>query len=60
MSQDPRIARMAEVLVRYSLGVQPGWRVCISSNPLAAPLIAAVYRETLAAAFPPSISPCRN
>jgi aminopeptidase len=55
MSQDPRIAAMAEVLVRYSLGVQPGWRVCISSSPLAAPLIAAVYRETLAAGGFPTV-----
>ena len=55
MSQDPRIAAMAEVLVQYSLGVQPGWRVCISSSPLAAPLIAAVYRETLAAGGFPTV-----
>ena len=53
MLTDPRVAKMAEVLVQYSLGVQPGWQVCISSMPLGRPLIAAVYREVLrAGAFP--------
>ncbi|HMA37931.1 MAG TPA: aminopeptidase [Chloroflexia bacterium] len=53
MLEDPRVQKMAEVLVHYSLGVQPGWQVCISSTPLAAPLITAVYREVLrAGAFP--------
>jgi aminopeptidase len=53
MLTDPRVAKMAEVLVQYSLGVQPGWQVCIDTMPLAQPLIVAVYRAVLAAgAFP--------
>ncbi|HUS17679.1 MAG TPA: aminopeptidase [Chloroflexia bacterium] len=50
---DPRVQKMAEVLVHYSLGVQPGWQVCISSTPLAAPLIGAADGEVLkAGGFP--------
>ena len=54
MADDPRVAKMAEVLVRYSLDVQPGWQVCIAAPPLAAPLITAVYREILRAGGLPS------
>ena len=32
MLEDPRIARMAKVLVEYSLEVKPGWMVTISST----------------------------
>jgi len=49
MLQDSRVEQMADVLVNYSLGVQPGWQVGIQSSTLAAPLIAAVYRKVLAA-----------
>ena len=53
MLQDPRIDKLAGVLVEYALGVQPGWQVCINSTVLAAPLVYAVYRRVLAAgAFP--------
>src|SRR4051794_14263941 len=44
---DPRVERMAKVLVEYSLGVQPGWLVTISGSVAATPLIQAVYRHTL-------------
>src|SRR5438874_8733330 len=54
MLQDPRLEKMAEVLVRYSLGVQPGWQVGIVTTPLALPLIAAVYRQVLAAGAHPA------
>lgn len=47
MLQDPRITRMAGVLVGYSLGVKPGWTVTITGTTLAIPLIQAVYREAL-------------
>ena len=53
MLQDPRIERMAKVLVGYSLGVEPGWTVSISGTSLATPLIHAVYREVLAAGAHP-------
>jgi aminopeptidase len=44
---DPRLRRWAEVLVRYSVGVKPGDKFLINSTPLAAPLVAEVYRDAL-------------
>src|SRR5579859_4072493 len=44
---DPRIRRWAEVLVHYSVGVQPGDLFIINSAPVAAPLVKEVYREAL-------------
>jgi aminopeptidase len=53
MLQDPRVEKLADVLVNYSLGAQPGWQVAIQAGAAAAPLVAAVYRKTLdAGAFP--------
>ena len=54
MLVDPRVEKMAQVLVHYSLGVQPGMQVCINSTTLAAPLIGAVYREVLVAGGHPT------
>lgn len=50
---DPRIDRMAKVLVEYSLGVQPGWMVTIETSYAALPLVQAVYREVLKAGAHP-------
>jgi aminopeptidase len=47
MLEDPRIARMAKVLVEYSLEVKPGWVVTISATTAATPLVQAVYRHVL-------------
>ena len=47
MLVDPRVERMAKVLVEYSLEVQPGWLVTINASVAATPLIQAVYRHTL-------------
>lgn len=47
MLQDPRIEKMAQVLVGYSLGVQPGWMVTINATTAAIPLVQAVYAEVL-------------
>jgi aminopeptidase len=44
---DPRLRHWAEVLVCYSVGVQPGDTLMITSAPQAAPLVAEVYREAL-------------
>ena len=49
MLTDPHIARMANVLVEYSLGVQPGWVVTIDSTTAALPLVRAAYMEVLRA-----------
>jgi aminopeptidase len=46
---DPRLAKLAQVLVHYSLDVKPGHLVRISGPALAAPLISQAYREVLAA-----------
>ncbi len=53
---DPRINQIAKVLVRYSLGVQPGWEVMIRSWPEGEPLVREVYREVLRAGGHPSVS----
>jgi aminopeptidase len=44
---DPRIERLAELLVGYSLDVQPGNLVRIDGSELASPLITEVYRAVL-------------
>jgi aminopeptidase len=44
---DPRFARMAQVIVRYSLDVKPGQWVYIWSATPAAPLMLEIYREVL-------------
>lgn len=49
MLTDPRITKMAEVLIRYSLDIQPGDLLTIQAQPVAAPLIAECYRQTLLA-----------
>ena len=45
---DPRLAKLAHVLVHYSLGLKEGDLFQISARPLAAPLIRELCRETLA------------
>jgi aminopeptidase len=46
---DPRIAKLARVLVRYSTSVAPGDRVLIRGSTVAAPLAVEVFREVLLA-----------
>jgi len=46
---DPRIEKLAQVLVQYSAPVRPGDLVAIRANAVAAPLIQALYREVLRA-----------
>ncbi|HSW44072.1 MAG TPA: aminopeptidase, partial [Phycisphaerae bacterium] len=46
---DPRIEKLAEVLVRYSVGVRRDNLVRIAGSTAALPLIRAVYREVLLA-----------
>jgi aminopeptidase len=47
--QDPRIDKLAGVLVNYSVGVKPKDVVRVSGSVIALPLIRAVYREVLLA-----------
>ncbi len=46
---DPRVEKLADVLVHYSVDVQPGDRVLIQSSTLAEPLLRAVYTRVLQA-----------
>ena len=46
---DPRVEKLAEVLVSYSTNVQPGDKVLIQGDALAASLIKAVYAKVLQA-----------
>ncbi|MGC9520577.1 MAG: aminopeptidase, partial [Anaerolineae bacterium] len=44
---DQRVARLARLLVDYSVEVQSGDRVAIVSTPAAAPLVLPVYERVL-------------
>ncbi len=46
---DPRIEKLADVLVNYSVAVKPGDRVSISGGTLAEPILKAVYTKVLQA-----------
>lgn len=50
---DSRLARLAHLLVTYSLRLQPGDLLQIDTTPLAAPLVREVYREALLAGAHP-------
>jgi aminopeptidase len=47
--KDPRVSRLAQVLVHYSIDARPGKLIRIAGPAFAAPLITAAYREALAA-----------
>lgn len=46
---DPRITRLARVMVSYCIEVQPGQRIALYGSPEAEPLLRALYREVLRA-----------
>jgi aminopeptidase len=46
---DPRVQKLAHVLVRYSLDLQPGEEFALRTSPLAEELSLAVYKEALLA-----------
>lgn len=52
---DPRLDKLANVLVRYSTCVQPGEMVALVAPPLAEPLVLALYREILQAGGHPLV-----
>lgn len=45
--RDPRLDRLARVLTEYSLGVKPGWLVRLTGDPVALPLIEAIYEALI-------------
>jgi len=50
---DPRVAKLANLLVNYSLELKPGQVVRIDAGAVAAPLVRELYRETLRAGAHP-------
>ena len=52
---DPRVARLGELVVNYSLGLEPGKVVRIDAPPVAEPLAVEVYRAALAAGAHPYV-----
>jgi aminopeptidase len=52
---DPRLDKLASILVRYSTCVQPGELVALVAPPLAEPLVLAAYREVLQAGGHPIV-----
>jgi aminopeptidase len=54
--RDPRVARLGELIVSYSLGLQPGKVVRIDGAAVAAPLAVELYRAALAAGAHPYVN----
>ena len=52
---DPRLERLADVVVDYSAAVKPGDLVVLEATPLAAPLVRETYRRILAAGGHPEV-----
>src|ERR1700744_4808288 len=53
--RDPRLTKLAQVLVQYSVGVRKDHLVRISGQPIAIPLITELYREVLNAGGHPFV-----
>lgn len=52
---DPRVEKLAQVLVQYSAEVQPKDKVLLSGGPIAEPLLKAIYTEVLKAGGHPML-----
>ena len=52
--RDPRLTKLARVLTEYSTNIQPGELVRLTSDPVAVPLIEALYECVLARGAHPS------
>ena len=52
---DPRVERLADVVVSYSTAVRPGDLVLVDASPAAAPLVRETYRRILAAGGHPQV-----
>src|SRR5437667_12023453 len=50
---DPRVAKLADLLVNYSVALQPGQLVRIDASTVSAPLVTEVYRHALRAGAHP-------
>ena len=49
---DPRVTKLARVMVNYSLGLKPGQQFWLRTTPLAQELNLAVYTEAIKAGAP--------
>ena len=58
--RDPRIDRLAMVLVNYSTGIKPGQLVRLSGDPIATPLLEALYEQVIKAGAHPFIKMTPN
>lgn len=47
--RDPRLEKLADVIVNYSVGVRPGQLVRVSGPPVASPLIVELFRKVIEA-----------
>ena len=54
---DPRVEKLADVLVNYSVAVQPGDTVMIQGQTITSPLLKAVYAKVLQAGGHPLMRP---
>jgi aminopeptidase len=53
--RDPRLSKLAQVLVNYSVAVKPGQLVRINGPMVAWPLVVEIYREVVAAGGHPMV-----
>jgi aminopeptidase len=53
--RDPRLEKLADVLVNYSTGVKPGQLVRITGSPIASPLVVEIYRKVVSAGGHPMV-----
>src|SRR2546423_1249618 len=53
--RDPRLEKLADVLVNYSVAVKKGQLVRINSAPAGLPLVLEIYRKVIAAGGNPFI-----
>ena len=53
--RDPRIQKLAQVLVHYSTGVKPGQLVRLTGDPVAMPLLEAIYEQVVQAGAHPML-----
>ena len=47
--KDPRVEKLARVMIKYSLGIRKGQYLMLTGPPVAQPLIAECYREAIRA-----------
>ena len=53
--RDPRLTKLADVLVNYSVGVKPGQLVRINGSPVTSALIVELYRSVIKAGGNPMV-----